>query len=427
MAVPPRHQPVGVTEVNGRERILAAIGHREPDRVPVDLGATPSSGISAIAYNSLKRHLGFDEGQTLVYDVVQQLAEPEAFLLDRFGVDVIDVGRALNTEPKDWVPTCLGDGSPAHYPAWFDPRSRPDGGWDVFAPDGDRIATMPPQGTFFDQTYIPYPDAIPASLDDLEHQMGKILWAALAHSPWDRAGKPDFWPRLREAALTQRRDDDRALMIVCGCNLFEWGTFLRGIDNFLMDLLLVPDDVHRLLDRLVALHMRTLEQVCRYLGDVVDVIRFGDDLGMDSGPFMAPATYRELFKPRHRQLCDYVKAHSSMHTFLHSCGSIYQLLPDLIEAGFDVINPVQTSSADMDPRRLKQEFGSDICFWGGGCDTRSVLNRGTPQQVRDHVRERLEIFMPGGGFVFNPIHNILPDVPPANVLAMFETVADFPG
>jgi len=163
------------------------------------------------------------------------------------------------------------------------------------------------------------------------------------------------------------------------------------------------------------------------VGDLVDICRFGDDLGMDTGPFMAPELYRRFFKPRHRQLCDYVHQHSGMHTFLHSCGSIYKLMPDLIEAGFEIINPVQTVCRDMDPIRLKREFGADITFWGGGADTRTVLNRHTPEQVRTHVLERLEIFHRGGGFVFNTVHNILPDVPPQNIEAMFAALDEFSG
>jgi uroporphyrinogen decarboxylase len=214
-------------------------------------------------------------------------------------------------------------------------------------------------------------------------------------------------------------------MIVVGCNLFEWGTFVRRIDNFLMDLVAEPDEVERFLDALMPIHLDTLEKVCSAVGDIADIVRFGDDLGMDTGPFMSPATYRQLFKPRHAALCDYVKKHSSMHTFLHSCGSIFSLMPDLIEAGFEILNPVQTNCKDMEPERLKREFGANVTFWGGGCDTRKVLNRASPQEVRDHVKERLEIFAPGGGFVFNTVHNILPDVPAENMMAMYEAVDEF--
>jgi len=161
------------------------------------------------------------------------------------------------------------------------------------------------------------------------------------------------------------------------------------------------------------------------VGDVVDLVRFGDDLGTGNGPFMDPKLYRKLFKPRHKVMVDYVKEHSQMHTFLHSCGSIYRVIPDLIDVGFEVLNPVQINSRDMEPERLKREFGQDVTFWGGGANTRDVLNKATPEEVKDHVTELLEIFMPGGGFVFNTVHNILPDVPPENIVAMFEAVEEY--
>jgi len=186
-----------------------------------------------------------------------------------------------------------------------------------------------------------------------------------------------------------------------------------------------PHKVEELLDALLEIHMVTLEKVCQSVGDVVDIIRFGDDLGIDNGPFISPESYRTLFKPRHRRLCDYVKKHSHMRTFLHSCGSIYDLIPDLIDAGFEILNPVQTNCANMEPEKLKKEFGKDITFWGGGVDTRNVLNSAKPEEVKQDVKKRLDIFAPGGGFVFNTVHNILPDVPPENIIAMFEAVDEF--
>lgn len=413
--------------MNPRERILAAVDHREPDRVPLDLGATPSSGISAIAYGRLKRHLGLAGGHTRVYDVVQQLAQPEDEVLDRFGVDVLDVGRAFDTEESDWRDVTLLDGAPAQYPAWFRPEALADGSFVVRAPDGIEIARMPSSGTFFDQTCFPWVDGYPAALRGLSEAMGKVLWSALVHSPWSRAGEPGFWDTLRERALALRASSDRALMLVIGCNLFEWGTFLRRLDNFLVDLAAEPEGVETLLDALMEKHLDSLARACRAVGDVVDIVRFGDDLGTNRGPFLSPAMYRRFFKPRHAELCAYVHRHTPMRTFLHSCGSIRALLPDLIEAGFDVINPVQTSCRGMEPEGLKADFGRDICFWGGGCDTRRVLPTASPAEVKEHVKRRLEIFAPGGGFVFNTVHNILPDVPPANVVAMYEAVAEFQG
>lgn len=411
--------------MTGRERIIAAIEHRETDQIPVDLGATPSSGISAIGYKNLKKYLGITTGRTFVYDVVQQLAQPEEDILDRFKIDVLDVGRTFNTGDDDWRELSLTQGDSAYYPKWFNPLKQDDGTWFVFDREGELIAKMPEGATFFDQACFPWQDGYPADFKGLPEAMNKVLWSNLVHSPWDNAGAPDFWEKLRSNCKELRERSDRALMIVYGCNLFEWGTFLRKIDNFLMDLVLEPAKVEALLDALMECHLVSLAKVCDSVGDIVDIIRFGDDLGMDSGPFMSPDTYRQLFKPRHTILCDYVKKNSGMKTFLHSCGSIYRLLPDLIEAGYDVINPVQTNSADMDPMTLKKEFGNDICFWGGGADTRNILNRVTPHEVKRHVKERLDIFAPGGGFVFNTVHNIMPDVPPENVVAMFEAIEEF--
>lgn len=414
--------------MNSRERVLAAIAHKQPDQVPVDLGSTPSSGISAIAYSNLLKAIGRTDLPVQIYDVVQQLAQPDMSIIDRFGVDVLDIGRAFNTEEKDWHETILANGDKAFYPIHFNPVKRADGSYHCYDEDGKRLLALMPQGaTFFDQSYFPYINGFPENYDTLDEEMGRVLWSRYVHSPWDHTQDPDFWKTLREKTLQLRASTDKALMIVCGCNLFEWGTFLRRMDNFLMDLLCEPDQVARMLDQLLERHLATLAKVCDSVGDVVDIIRFGDDLGMTSGPFMDVDTYRSLFKPRHKQLCDYVKTHSQMHTFIHSCGSISSLIPDLIEAGIEIFNPVQTNARQMEPEFLKKEFGQDCTFWGGGVETVGTLNNGTPEQVREQVLERLEIMSAGGGFVFNTVHNILPDVPPQNILAMFDAVKEFNG
>lgn len=408
--------------MNSKERILTAIHHQEPDGVPVDLGATPSSGISAIAYANLKQHLGIRSGHTQVYDVIQQLAQPEYEILDRYHIDVLDIGRAFNTRNEDWHDFSLPQSISVQFPAWFKPVLQPNGAWDAFDAEGTRIATMPESATFFDQTCFPYLDGYPENYDNLGYLMSKVHWGGLALSPWDHVAEEDFWANLRQRTIALGQESDRALMVGAGCNLFEWGTFLRRMDNFLMDLAADQSNVEHLLDALMERHLQTLEKICLAIGDIVDIVRFGDDLGTNMGPFMSPQTYRKLFKPRHRILTEYVKTHSRMHPFLHSCGSIYKLLPDLIEAGFEIINPVQTNTNDMQPERLKREFGQSLTFWGGGCDTRHILNRGTPEQVKEDVRRNIEVLAPGGGFVFNTIHNIMPDVPPENVVAMFEVV-----
>jgi uroporphyrinogen decarboxylase len=410
-----------------RERVLTSIRHQEPDRVPVDLGSTPSSGISAIAYHNVKQFLGVVDGETRIYDVVQQLAQPENWCLDRFGVDVLDIGRAFNDRDSDWHMAQLNQGIRVQLPGWFHPVQMPDGHMEAYDRNGTLLATMPSSATFFDQSIFPYQDGYPKDFPRLKGDMGQVLWSAFVHSPWDHASDPDFWSQLRDRAIQLRSQTDRALMIVVGCNLFEWGTFLRRIDNFLMDLASDATSVERLLDALMEVHLDTLANVCRAVGDVADIVRFGDDLGTDRGLFMSPDTYRKFFKPRHKALCDYVKQNSQMHTFLHSCGSIYKLLPDLIEAGYDIINPVQINARDMQPEKLKREFGRDLTFWGGGCDTRSILNRATPEEVKTHVRKNLDVWLPGGGFVFSAVHNILPDVPPENIVAMFEAVSEASG
>ena len=413
--------------MNSRERVLAALAHREPEKVPVDLGSNPSSGISAIAYDNLLKHLELDHLPVQIYDVVQQLAQPQQEIIDLFGIDVLDIGRSFNVQPEDWEPTLLANGQQAYYPAWFQPVQDKDGNWTATDGQGLNIARMPARATFFDQTYFPWLDGYPEGMQGLDEAMSQVLWAAFAHSPWDHSSDPDFWTRLRNNALEMKKTSGKALMIVVGCNLFEWGTFIRRMDNFLMDLYMDPVNVEALLDALMERHMDTLTKVINAVGDVADILRFGDDLGAMNGPFMDPELYRELFKPRHQQLCSYVKENSNMYTFLHSCGSIYQLMPDLIDAGFDILNPVQTQATDMAPEKLKKEFGKEVSFWGGGVETVGTLNKATTEQVREEVLERLEILSRGGGFVFNPVHNILPDVPPENIVAMFNAIKEFNG
>jgi len=412
--------------MTSQERILAAINKQSTDRIPIDLGATPSSGISAIAYSNLVKHIGMPELPVQIYDVVQQLAQPDMKVLDKFGVDVLDIGREFNDHPSDWIPTTLANNDPAYYPKWFKPTKLDDGSFVTYDNDGKTVLSkMPLNSTFFDQTYFPYADGYPANYDNLDTEMGRIMWARDVHSPWDHAGDDNFWTTLREKTLKLRKKTDKALLVVCGCNLFEWGTFLRRMDNFLMDIICDHYNVEKLLDELLKRHLETLDNVCKSVGDIVDIIRFGDDLGMTSGPFMDVDTYRTLFKPRHKMLCDFVKQNSKMHTFIHSCGSISMLMPDMIEAGIEIFNPVQTNAFKMDPQFLKKEFGKDCTFWGGGIETVGTLNIGTPQHVKDQVTERLEIFSEGGGFVFNTVHNILSDVPPENIVAMFEAINNF--
>lgn len=411
--------------MNSRERVLASINHVEPDHLPVDLGSTPSSGISAIAYDNLLGYLPLKNKRNWVYDVVQQVTQPSAEVLDYFRIDTVDLGRTFNTRDEDWYDYTLPNGRTAQQPKWFRPRKIAGGPYFVYK-NNEPIAVMPAATFSYDQIVYPFLNGYPEKYEsNLDEAMGRIHWAALAHSPWDHAGEAGFWEQLRAYAMELRKTSDRLIVLSAGCNLFEWGTFVRRLDNFIMDLKRAPAEVERFLDALMLRHLASLEKICHAVGNTVDVIRLGDDLGMNTGPLMGPETYRRLFKPRHMELCTYIHAHSKMHTFLHSCGSIYKLIPDLIEAGFEILNPVQTNARDMEPERLKKEFGSSVTFWGAGADTRSILNQGTPSEVKDHVRRNIEILSPGGGFIFNTIHNILPDVPPQNIVAMYKAVDEY--
>jgi len=413
--------------MNSREKVLASINHNEPRKVPVDMGSNPSSGISAIAYSNLLKHLKMEHLPVQIYDVVQQLAQPHDEIIDLFGIDVLDIGRTFNEKPAHWQPTILANGGKAFYPTWFNPEKNESGDWIAKHSSGLPIAKMPGGATFFDQIHYPWVDGYPDNFRSLDDAMSKVLWSTFVHSPWDNAEMPGFWEELRKRAIHLKQTSDKALMIVVGCNLFEWGTFIRRMDNFMMDLYMEPDNVEKLLDALLEKHLEMLAKVCESVGDVADIVRFGDDLGAMNGPFMDPELYRQFFKPRHKQLCDFVKQNRNMNTFLHSCGSIYKLIPDLIEAGFDILNPVQTQCADMQPKKLKNEFGKEVTFWGGGIENVGTLNAATTEQVRAEVLNRLEILSKGGGYVFNTVHNILPDVPPENIMAMFNAVKEFNG
>jgi uroporphyrinogen decarboxylase len=285
------------------------------------------------------------------------------------------------------------------------------------------MSRMAATGTVFDQTLFPWEDGYPVDIDEVHEAFRSIHWTTHSHTQYINIDEQE----LRSRTEQLRRSTDRAIVMSGGAKLLELGFFLRRMDNLLMDLLADHANLSRLLDKLVELHLAGLEKKIRAVGDLVDVIRFGDDLGMSTGPFMDLDTFRKLFKPRYRELCDYVKQHSRMKIFLHSCGSIRQFIPDLIEAGFDILNPVQTNCQGMDAAELKREFGREITFWGGGVDTTSVLPAATPEKVRRDVLNRCEILSRGGGFVFAPIHNILPEVPPENVIAAYEAVNEFNG
>jgi uroporphyrinogen decarboxylase len=255
--------------------------------------------------------------------------------------------------------------------------------------------------------------------------LSKVLWAAVITPPFSNIGQKKFWKTLRANAIQLKEDTNKAIALNLGGGTFELGTFFRRLDKFLIDVLRNPSKVEKLLDMFVEFHINSLKVICNYVGDIIDIIRIGDDLGENNGPLISPKIYRKIVKPRHIEICDYIKKHSSMKIFFHSCGSVASIIPDLIEAGIDILNPVQISAKNMDPKFLKENFGEDLTFWGGGVDTRNVINYKSPEEVKKHVLDLLEIFSPGGGYIWSAVHNILADVPPQNIIAIFEAIEEF--
>jgi len=408
--------------MNHRERVLATIEHRQPDRVPIDFGGHRSSGIAAIAYAKLRDALGLERRPVRVYDPIQQLAIVDDDVLDRFDVDTIELGRGFAQEDEHWTDWTLPDGTPCQMPAWAMPQ-REEGQWVLKSQSGRVIGRMPDGAIYFEQCYWPFLDG--DDLDRLPEAMNETIWIAMRTPPGPLVTGNFGDETLIEGAKALRRRTDRAILALFGGNLLEIGQFLYRIDNFLMLLAGDPRRAHEFLDRLLEIHLANLEKFLGLVGPHIDIILFGDDLGMQNGPQMSRAMYQEFFKPRHARMWQRAKELADVKVQLHCCGGVRPLLPDLIEAGLDAINPVQISCAGMDPRGLKDDFGDRLTFWGGGCDTHRVLSRGSPEEIRRHVKEQIALLALGGGFVFQQVHNILADVPPESVIAMFDAAREF--
>ena len=405
-----------------RQRVLAALNHHAPDRAPIDFGGHRSSGIAAIAYARLRQALQLPERPIRVYDPIQQLAIIDDDVLDRFDVDTIELGRGFCHEPEHWADWTLPDGTPCQMPRWALPEPV-ENGWILRAASGQVVGRMPKGALYFEQCHWPFAER--DDLDLLPEALADTIWVAMRTPPGPLTPGQFGDAALVEGARALRASTDRAIVGLFGGNLLEIGQFLYRIDNFLMLLAGNPARAHRFLDRLLAIHLANLERFLKLVGPYIDVIVFGDDLGMQNGPQMSRAMYREFFQPRHAQMWRRAKELADVKVMLHCCGGVRPLLDDLIEAGLEAINPVQISCAGMEPRALKADFGQRLTFWGGGCDTRFTLYRGTPAEIRQHVREQMEIFKPGGGFVFQQVHNILADVPPENIIAMLDAAREF--
>ena len=410
--------------MNPRERVLSALNHQQPDRVPVDFGGHRSSGIAAMAYRKLRDALGLAEKPIRVYDPVQQLAVVDEDVLDRFQADAIELGRAFALEDEHWSDWTLPDGTPCQMPVWALPE-REEGQWVHRAEDGRVVGRMPDGAIYFEQAYWPFLEN--DDLDRIDEALSDCMWVAMQSPPGPLVTGPGGDDAMVEGAKSLRQRTDRAILALFGGNLLETGQFLYRNDKFLMLLAGDPKRAHAFLDRLLEIHLANLEKFLGLVGPYIDIILFGDDLGMQTGPQMSPAMYREFFKPRHAKMWRRAKELAEVKVQLHCCGGVRELLPDLIEAGLDAINPVQISCDGMDAKGLKADFGRRLTFWGGGCDTHRVLSRCTPDEVRRHVKEQVAVLGPGGGFVFQQVHNILANVPPENIIAMFDAVNEEEG
>jgi uroporphyrinogen decarboxylase len=405
--------------LSSRDRVLATLNHHEPDRVVVDLSGHRSSGISAIAYPKLRAALGLEPRTVYVYDPIQQLAIVDQDVLDLLGVDTIELGREFCREDRWWVDWTLPGGAPCKMPVWAAPEKRDDG-WILRSKGGHALGRMPDGALHFDQIYWPLLDG-GEDLSKLDDAFQLSMWSVFGGPP-----QPDISVEDLAAGARRLRDrTDRAIIGLFGGNLLEIGQMLFKMDQFLMMLAGEPQRVHRFLDALVEYHLASLERFLGAVGPYIDIILFGDDLGAQNGPQISPRMYREFFQPREKIMWARAKQLADVKVMLHCCGAVRPLLPGLIEAGLDAINPVQISCRGMEAEGLKRDFGKDLTFWGGGCDTQSVLPQGTPEQVRTHVLRQCELLAPGGGFVFQQVHNTMANVPPENIIAMYGAVREF--
>ena len=415
--------------MNSRERVLKAANHVLPDRVPVDFGGHRSSGIMAIAYARLRDYLGLPKRPIKVYDLPQQLAIIDEDVRERFNCDTIEMGYGFCLDDSDWKPWVLSDGTECLIPHWFNPVLE-DGNWVVYSANGVPVSMQKKGVLYFEQIHWPYQENPAKNMAEIDLYTARedSMWtsSAMASPPGPTPPGVDPAQYLAEGAKRLRESTDRAIVGLFGGTIFEGGQILFGMEEFYYLLGTDLDLVHRYLEAQTKIYLEKLESWLGAVGPYIDVILFSDDYGMQTGSQISPKMFREVFKPYHKmmwtrskELAPDVKVH------LHSCGAIADLIDDMIDAGLEQMNPVQTNATGMEPERLKRDFGGRILFWGGGCDTQRVLGEATPEGVREHVLHNLDILMPGGGFIFQQGHNIMANVPPENIVAMFDAVQEW--
>jgi uroporphyrinogen decarboxylase len=374
--------------MSSRQRVLTALNHQAPDRVPIDLGGF-QTGIHRSAYAQLLDHLGIRDEVTIL-DPVQQLARPCEELLERFHVDIRYIVAHGPDSFQGGIEQNTRDGR-----LWHDLKDEFGVVWSM-------------------------PDDRPLYMDISHHPLANATLADLADYPFPKGDDPTRFTGLREQAQMLRKETPYALSTGIGGVVYEICWYLRGLERWFMDTIENPAFCAALLDRTLDFWLGYYREFLREVGDLVDVVMIGDDIGGQSGLLFSPQCYRSIVKPRQKRLVQHIKSLTPAKIWYHTCGSVRQLIPDLLDNGIDILNPVQISAADMDPRDLKADFGARLVFWGGAIDTQHVLNVATPAEIKEHVRHNLEIFKPGGGYVFNNVHNLQAGVPPENIVALFD-------
>jgi hypothetical protein len=417
--------------MTSRERVRKALNHEEPDRIPLDLGSSPVSGMHVSTVFLLRQALKLDPPGTpvKVIEPYQMLGEIEPDLADALGVDVVGVWPTktlFGFRNEGWKPWSTFDGTPVLVPAAFNTEVESSG--DLLAyPEGDKevppSGRMPKDGFYFDSIIRQPPlEEDNLNIEDNLEEFGPISDQELEHF------------RLEVDRLYN--DTDKAILVNFGGTAFgdialvpaPWlknPKGIRDVSEWYMSTVIRRDYVYEVFERQCDIAISNLQKCFETVGNRVSVVFMtGTDFGTQNGPFISPETYRDLYQPFQRRLNDWVHQNTGWKTFIHSCGSVRALIPDFVEAGFDILNPVQCSAAQMDPAELKEEFGDRVTFWGGGVDTQQTLPFGTPEEVTQEVLQRIKVFAPGGGFVFNTIHNVQPQVPIENALALYETVRE---
>jgi hypothetical protein len=413
--------------MTSRERLRAAIHHEVPDRVPLDLGSTLVTGIQASIYAKLKKALGITAGSIKVYDPYQMLAEVEEKIKESLGIDTYGIQIPVNIfgyRNENWKPFRMFDGTEVLISGHFE-YDVLDNGDIVQYPKGDRNAPpsgkMPKDGFYFDTIVRQEPIQ--------EDKLDPKQWVEQTFSLYTEED-------LRYLEETSRWYYENTTYGLVG-NFWGAGfgdiaivpgpgiphpVGIRAPEEWYMSALTRKQYVKDIYHYQFELQMKNLKMYREAVGDRIEVIVMsGTDFGSQHGPFISPDTYRELYKPLHKAMNDWVHDNTGWKTFFHTCGSIAAFLEDYIEAGVDILNPVQISAAGMDPKTLKDTYGNEIVFWGGGVDSQSTLSFGTPEDVRRDVSKNIEIFGRGGGFVFNNVHNIQATVPVENLVALFDT------